>query len=108
MPSTIFDLGRVILTSSADGLQVSAVCAASFQFPQYVSTLNHADILQAFQSGHIYTTRGVGCSLNIKVLSDGQPLDTATQVIFLDKLSRQLLDTKVSYMPLLAPTITDL
>lgn len=98
MTSITLDLGRISLTSSADRLKLSATCAGSFQFPQFTSTMNHADILQAFISGHIYTTRGIGCSLNIRVLSDGKALDNATQPALRDKLGRQLLNAQVSYV----------
>jgi hypothetical protein len=96
MTSSIIDLGRVLLIDSADKLKLSAVCTASFQLPYFVSTLDHAEILHAFKSGHICTTRGIGCSLDINVLSDGKSLDITAWDALLDKLGRHLLDTKVT------------
>lgn len=96
MASITLDLGRLLLTHIADKLKLTASCVGTFQVPYSIAALNHGDILHAFQSGHIYTTRGIGCSLDIKVLSEGKPLDFTTRDVLLDKLSKHLLDSEVS------------
>ena len=96
MASITLDLGRLLLTDIADKLKLTAVFAGSFQVPYSISTLNHLDILQAFESGHIYTSRGIGCSLDIRIFLEGKPLDIAMRDVLLDKLSEHLLDSKVS------------
>lgn len=96
MTSTTLDLGRVVLINSAEKLKLAAVCAGSFHVPYLVSTLDHADIQQEFDSGHVYTTRGIGCCLGIKILSDDQLLENATRDALIHKLAGHLLKNQVS------------
>lgn len=96
MPSHTLDLGEVLLTDSPGKFQLSATFTASLQLPQSIATSNHTDILKALTSGHIWTTRGIGCSFNITIMLDGKPLDKTQRSALVESLGRRLNDTEVS------------
>ncbi len=101
MPPSIVELGQVLLTNPTDKIQLSAICAAFIQLPQSIVNLDHADILGALTSGHIWTTRGVGCSLDIDILFNGKPLNSHQQSLILDTLGRRLQDAQVRLIALI-------
>ncbi|KUJ06587.1 uncharacterized protein LY89DRAFT_790442 [Mollisia scopiformis] len=95
MSSNGLELGQVTLTNSAERIQLSASCAVSFQLPQSLPSLRDADILKALISGHIWTSRGRGCSLDITILLDGKPLDETVRAAFRKGLGQRVQDAKI-------------
>lgn len=93
------DLGKLLLTNSADQIQLSVISTACIQLPPPIATSNHTNILKALTSGHIWTSRGIDCSLEITVLFNGKPLDKFQRSALLDNLGRHLRDAKVGKTP---------
>ncbi|CZR59435.1 uncharacterized protein PAC_09327 [Phialocephala subalpina] len=95
MPLGTLELGHVLLTNSADKIQLSAISTASLQLPQSIATSNHTNILKALTSGHIWTSRGIGCSLDITILFNSKRLDKTQRLALLESLERRLSDAKI-------------
>lgn len=91
------ELAQVLLTNSAEKMQLLVFSHASFQLPLSIATSNHTDVIKALISGHVWTSRGIGCALDISITFNGKHLNQAQRVKLLEALGRHMRDNQVSH-----------